>query len=349
MYSYAVDKNGEIIISHKKLGEGSFKSAKIALHLATGQKYAMVKIKGQGAKAEADNETANLVELKKLNHENIMPCYKWTILTETKQTTKGEDKYVLLQALKDGSASSQLETHHTLNIMTGVLDAVGKMNDKEIVHADLKPDNILIQGDKNNNEKSVKGFLHDFGTMTKLHGQFGCTPEYTSPECLKAYIQSQKADDDFETAAQNLKNSGFKEYSKPFREGIIPFRKAMDEGDAKLRSVITPKSLDSFAAGVTIFQLVTGTSKMKEGLEFNKAEDGTEIEQAIQGKIDIIKKNTSLSDQTKNMKIDMLGIAQKLLAFDPDSRISCKTAAILLKNLSKDHHIQEQTLEAIGN
>ncbi|HET7129485.1 MAG TPA: serine/threonine-protein kinase [Gaiellaceae bacterium] len=113
-----------------------------------------------------------------LEHPNIVPLYE-----------AGEDRgypflamrYVAGGTLKEFIASGDLDSRTALTLLAQVADALEAAHKAGIVHRDIKPQNILIEGDT--------AFLADFG-LTKIEGardltrtghQLG-TLDYMSPE-----------------------------------------------------------------------------------------------------------------------------------------------------------------------
>lgn len=77
-------------------------------------------------------------------------------------------------------------------ILRKLLEALDLLQHRNIIHADLKPDNILVE--YNGNEiTSLK--LIDFGSAFFFNQPFGIrmsTPEYLPPECLNSFQKESK-------------------------------------------------------------------------------------------------------------------------------------------------------------
>ncbi len=172
-FGFIVDEAGKIHIKCHLLGRGTFKKA-----METDTGFVCVSLKGEGAQGEIENEKKNLEILSKLNHPNIMEQYFLTIETKTK---KGAPKFIMLQKKMDSTLSDKLAPHHVLNALRGIADALAAMNEADIIHGDVKPDNMLFKGDKNSTD-AIQGYAHDFGAMTRPGKFLGGTVAFLSPE-----------------------------------------------------------------------------------------------------------------------------------------------------------------------
>jgi len=78
-------------------------------------------------------------------------------------------------------------------IMEQVLSGLKFLHSKNLVHTDIKPDNILLACDPDNNctAETIKIVIADFGTMRKVDGvdysDHLATPEYQAPEVIVGY------------------------------------------------------------------------------------------------------------------------------------------------------------------
>ena len=77
-------------------------------------------------------------------------------------------------------------------IIRQVLEAIRALSDHAIVHSDLKPENLLLDGAETGREMACEVRLCDFGSAF-IHDQPEAltlaTPEYMPPEALETYIQ----------------------------------------------------------------------------------------------------------------------------------------------------------------
>jgi N-acetylneuraminic acid mutarotase/tRNA A-37 threonylcarbamoyl transferase component Bud32 len=129
-----------------------------------------------------------------LEHPHILPVYD-----------TGEDDgllYLVMFLVRDGTLKSQLRggqpapwpPRRVLQLSQQILPALDTAHREGIVHRDIKPDNILLHGDR--------AFLSDFGIAKLLQGDPGLTvigtfvgtPEYAAPEQVLALPLDGRSD-----------------------------------------------------------------------------------------------------------------------------------------------------------
>ena len=77
-----------------------------------------------------------------------------------------------------------------MDFLRKILSAIDLLQEKRIVHCDLKPDNILLQFD---GQKITSLKLIDFGSGFSFDQPYKMrmsTPEYLAPECLEYTLRS---------------------------------------------------------------------------------------------------------------------------------------------------------------
>ena len=162
----------------KCLGKGAFGEVYLTSRQGGKQKYATKKIDKKivtrpKAKKYLDNE---ILILKEVDHPNIIKLY------EVKETT--QFFYLIMELCNGGSLSDFLEEHikkykrpfseETVQyLMKQIMSAINYLHLKNILHRDIKLDNILVNFDndedkRNNNMLKAKVKIIDFGFARHL-------------------------------------------------------------------------------------------------------------------------------------------------------------------------------------
>lgn len=155
------DKFSDFYIYIATLGSGSFGKVVHALDRQTGLEVAVKVINKKTVKP------GKILELKKeaeilsaLNHPNIV---KFIHLKETEKRLFLVMELVYGGNLSEFIQSTKLTDSQAAQIMHGVLKAVEYMHNQNVIHRDIKPQNILISSKKNLSQ--VK--LADFGLSSE--------------------------------------------------------------------------------------------------------------------------------------------------------------------------------------
>ena len=147
-----------------KLGDGSYGIVYLAVNIITKQNVAMKKINKVKENTIDDMEIKNEIEiLKKLDHTNIVK------IIEFFSTPKAY--YIITDFCGCGELYNQIKHQYTEGqlavLFYQVLSGLYYLHTKNIVHRDLKLENILIseiEKDNNTNEKYFWVKIIDFGT-----------------------------------------------------------------------------------------------------------------------------------------------------------------------------------------
>ncbi|KAM9302111.1 serine/threonine-protein kinase 33 [Gastrophryne carolinensis] len=187
----------------RKLGQGSFGVVIEATHKDTGRKWAIKKVNREKAGSSAVKLLEREVSiLKRVNHEHVIH------LEEVFETPKR--MYLVMELCEGGELREILQRRkrfsekETRHIIQSLASAIAYLHKKDIVHRDLKLENILVKssegGDREEMVLNIK--VTDFGLAVQKGGVGGenmlqatCgTPIYMAPEIINAHDYSQQCD-----------------------------------------------------------------------------------------------------------------------------------------------------------
>ncbi|XP_053140450.1 serine/threonine-protein kinase 17B [Hemicordylus capensis] len=174
-------------VESKELGRGKFAVVRKCIAKATGQEYAAKFLKkrrrGQDCKAEILHEIA-ILELTKPSPRvvNLHEAYETTneIILVLEYAAGGEIFNLCLPDLEEAIDETDI-----IRLIRQILEGVYHLHQNNIVHLDLKPQNILLSGICPLGDIKIVdfGMSRKIGNCSELREIVG-TPEYQAPEVL---------------------------------------------------------------------------------------------------------------------------------------------------------------------
>lgn len=182
------NEKGETILNKyiikKMIGEGQYGKVYLVQHKDTNELYAMKKInkKYSNLLSQINMLIKNEIEImKKLNHKNIIK------LIEVINDPISKYYYIIQEYISRGNINDVLNTIDAIDeniirkYMHSIIHGVSYLHYNNIIHRDIKPDNLLI--DNNDNIK-----ITDFGTANIFKSEYLInnniqgTPAFMAPE-----------------------------------------------------------------------------------------------------------------------------------------------------------------------
>ena len=198
-----ISKNIELL---NIIGKGSYGNVYLAKNNSNNQYYAVKVISKSQLQSKIVYQYFNneIYILKHINHPNIV---KYISLVEQKK-----DYWLIIEYCNGGSLVKALKYHLTKfnkpipenivrHFIKNILIAVIYLNNKNIIHRDIKSDNILLHYEDeedllSNRFLNAKIKLIDFGFAryldeNELAGSLVGTPMYMDPNVLKTFLESK--------------------------------------------------------------------------------------------------------------------------------------------------------------
>uniref|UniRef100_A0A673C3E3 non-specific serine/threonine protein kinase n=1 Tax=Sphaeramia orbicularis TaxID=375764 RepID=A0A673C3E3_9TELE len=166
----------------KTIGKGNFAKVKLARHILTGREVAIKIIdKTQLNPTSLQKLFREVRIMKTLNHPNIVQLFE---VIETEKTL-----YLIMEYASGGEVFDYLVAHGRMKEKEArakfrqIVSAVHYCHQKNIVHRDLKAENLLLDADSNIKIADF-GFSNEFTAGSKLDTFCG-SPPYAAPELFQ--------------------------------------------------------------------------------------------------------------------------------------------------------------------
>eukprot|EP00128_Syssomonas_multiformis_P014092 Colp12_sorted_trinity150504_noHs@12596 len=178
------------------LGKGSFGTVKRAVHKGTKTPWAIKIVDKQKAGSSALRQMEKEIEILKMVHHKHIVCLK-----EVYETPK--QVFMIMELCDGGELLEHLakKQHYpeqeVVIIMQRLVEAIAYLHNNNIVHRDLKLENILLSKEDEDDHLNIK--VTDFGlsavitndsTMDSMCG----TPMYMAPEVISGLGYTRKCD-----------------------------------------------------------------------------------------------------------------------------------------------------------
>uniref|UniRef100_A0A8C2PR86 Serine/threonine kinase 33 n=1 Tax=Cyprinus carpio TaxID=7962 RepID=A0A8C2PR86_CYPCA len=186
----------------RKLGQGNFGVVCEATHIETQRKWAIKKVNKEKAGTSGVKHLEREVSImKQVKHEHIIH------LEEVFETPKR--MYLVTELCEGGDLKDLLQKNkhfteeETRHIIKSLSEAIVYLHKKDIVHRDLKLENILVKSFHQGNDNDMVNIkVTDFGLSVQKGGvgsenmlQATCgTPIYMAPEVVNGHQYSQQCD-----------------------------------------------------------------------------------------------------------------------------------------------------------
>ncbi|KAL7722753.1 hypothetical protein QTN25_000358 [Entamoeba marina] len=271
------------------LGSGGFGIVRKTRDIKSSTSYAVKLIPLKKGRNTNEQE---VVVMKSLQHQlivNIKDCftskqYHYIVM----DLVTGGDLYQILRRIEP----KQLESHVTKKIMSQLFTALKYLHSHNIIHRDLKLDNILFTGEGTNIKIADFGTGRIVGENMTAHTLCG-TPSYVCPEIIQGLKNRENVISQLKTSNDpQKKREIFERYSNSSKEQGYDGSKA-----------------DMWSAGVILYLLTVGH------FPFIDKNGKNDISKALNG--DFIR-----DEQYTNSPLSFKELIESLLVVDPYKRLS---------------------------
>lgn len=165
----------------KKLGSGSYGSVFIGTHKVTAQKRAIKQMKKSLLRSLQEDVLYEFNILKELDHPNITRVYEAyedaSTIYIVSELFEGGDLYQRM------STDKYIDEHKASIIVKQILIALAYCHSMNLLHRDLKPQNVMLEDTSLNLKLIDFGFAKYYNPKKLLKGKLG-TPYFMAPEII---------------------------------------------------------------------------------------------------------------------------------------------------------------------
>ena len=325
----------------KFIGEGGMAEVWYAVNQVDGR-HTAVKILHKQHQNDVKIETLFQKEAKamaKLNHDGIVDYYSYVTATESLE----KRPYMLMEYAPGQTVDEYIKNHSgpippktLIPLFCKILDALEHAHNKKIVHRDIKPGNIIIS-DEFDDEGHRKIKLLDFGIAkdtdqnqkikTALKTVFGTrmgTVWYMSPEAVRESSRLDKLTDIYSLGVTLFQMATSK----------IPYEPTLAEFDvqAKIVNEMLPHA-NTFYPGVSdeLNDIIQKATRKKKSDRYQSCAEFKHDLLSI-GVAPIIRGNTPLKVKSSNDNFLKEDIAEKIVGLSNNNKVSSQEKKFYINN-----------------
>ena len=182
---------GDYIFTRKRIGKGAFSAVYKGKHKDTGKYYAIKEISFENLEKIRDSIKREFTLMKNLNHKNIIKLHEVFFDNDERNI------YLVIDYFPKGDFAKflngkSLKEKYAKKYMRQLVDGLKYLYNKQILHRDLKPQNILVS-EEGNLVITDFGFARYTDNEHMLNTLCG-SPMYMAPEIMLKKRYNNKSD-----------------------------------------------------------------------------------------------------------------------------------------------------------